>query len=169
MSVPQEIHFISQIACVECSSLKHMIISANEEDLTAVTPVAILSYTPPSKMAWIVTRINLRTLNPSLYLAGTPAGDFRSDDYDWNGLTNAWITVAGSPLIAENAVVSFALFNKPVLLAFAGGKEIQIIVQRDAASLPTDPFQVQVAVHGYLAPGNALSYIMPNLTSIEQP
>jgi hypothetical protein len=163
--IAQEIHFLSQIACARCDEFKHLIISANFLETLPLAAQTILSFTPPENMTWIVTRISLRSLNPS----PTPDSDFRSDDYDYNGLTNGWIAVGGNPVFAENDVVSFALFNRPVLLAFQGGKEVTIIVERDAASLPTEDYQVHVAVNSYLAPPSAYSKLTSNLTDIRQP
>lgn len=246
-SVPQEIHYLSQLTCIKCDQFRHVIITANkldpleydpasareahifttegspehqafdaavrgigairktdcmpepgmEPNLCYLSPTskteefellaaglnlqmqwgilpvskALLSYNPPENLTWIVTYIFLRSMNPTDYLGGTPFGDMRSDDFDWNGFTTAWLTVKNKPIFAEAGIVSFGLFNKPLLLAFQGGQRVKLTVQRallPTPSLPEEAFQVHVAMHGYLAPANALSALSDNVTRIEQ-
>ena len=164
--VPQEIHFLSQLACVPCEEWRHILLSTNFQDTHVATPQTIFTFTVPSQSIWIVTKIDLEQFNP----APTPAsGDFRSEQIDWNGVTNAWITDQGNPIMGANSIASSALFNRPVLLAFQSGHVVQIIIQRDAASLPTAAFQVQTVINSYFAPLSALKRLNMNTTNIQQP
>lgn len=164
-SIPQEIHYLSALACVPCREWRHQIIAANFEDDNVATPQTVFTFTVPAQSIWIVTEISLEQFNPSP--VGT--GDFRSEQVDYNGLTNAWITVNSNPIMAADSIASSALFNRPVLLAFQSGTIVKIIIQRDAASLPTDEFQIQLAINGYFAPLSAYALLSLNTTNIQQP
>jgi hypothetical protein len=138
------------------------------------TPKALVNFTPPMNNTWVVTYVAVRSLNPTVYLAvqiADPPGrvsDMRSDDFDWNGRTNAWFEVKGNSIWSINNIVTYAWFNKPVLLAFQGGQKVRLIVQRNAASLPADDFRVHVAIHGYICPAEALSKLSTSTTLIQQ-
>jgi len=163
--VPQEIHFLSLLACVKCEEWRHQIIAASFEVDNVATAQKIFQFHVPKQTTWVVTEISLEQLNPS------PVGtsDFRSGQVDYNGLTNAWIVVSGTPIMAENAINSSALFNRPVLFAFQGGSKVAIWIQRDAASLPTDEYQVELAINSYFAPLSANQGLSRNTTGIQQP
>jgi hypothetical protein len=134
-----------------------------------VTPKSIFTYIPPENFTWIVTYIFLRSLppinDPSLTEPGTSSGDFRSDDFEVSGLTKAWIAV-NSNAISGQDVSTYGLFHKPLLLAFEGGQQVDVFVQRNAASIPPTQ-EIHIALHGYLAPPCAYDRLVRNATTIE--
>lgn len=136
----------------------------------------VLRYKPDPHLTWLVTYIAARAFNPTTYLnaAADPVanpslqvGDMRSDDTDWNGFMTGWINVGNTAIFAVDDIPTMALFNKPVLFTFQGGKRVSFVVNRGAASLPGDAFQLQLAVHGYLVQGNALQNISMNTTQLQ--
>ena len=169
-SIAEEINFLSKLSGIRCDGFKHTLVSSKFSYPDEDTAQTIFTFTPPDNFAWIVTHIFFRSLppinDPSLTVAGTSSGDFRSDDFDVSGLTKSWITVAGSPIVAQNAITSFSFFNKPLLLVFASGKAVAILSQRPALSVA--PAQiVHLAVSGYLAPPTAVDCLTNNVTAIE--
>lgn len=164
LSIAQEIHYLSNLACVPCGEWRHQVMASNFEVQDMATPQTILTFTVPPHQSWFVTQIDLEAFNPS------PVGtsDFRSEQIDYNGLTNAWLTVNGNPSMAANSIASSALFNRPVLFVFKGGDRIDIIVQRDAGSLPASAYQIQVAVNGYFTPASANAKVTGNTTNIQK-
>lgn len=129
-----------------------------------LTPKVLFSFNTPDNFTWIVTRISIRTL-PSEVVAG----DFRSDDFDFTGFTNSWFTVNGTPIMGVDQVVTFGLFNRPLLLPFAAKKVVNLVVQRSPDSLPAEDFQFHMAINSYLAPKKALDALASNQTQIVQP
>lgn len=163
--VPQEIHFLSQLSCVRCEEWRHILLSTNFEVAAVGAPLTIFTFTVPAQSIWIVTRIDLEQFNPT----PTGASDFRSEEVDYNGLTNAWITDQSNPIMAANSIASSALFNRPVLLAFQSGHVVKIIIQRGATSLPATAYQVQTVINSYFAPLSAFKGLARNTTNIQQP
>jgi hypothetical protein len=132
------------------------------------TVQTVFTFTVPQHQSWFVTEIDLEAFPPNT-VGSTPvgAGDFRSDQVDWNGLTNAWIAVNGNPIMAVNSIASSGVFNRPVLLTFKGGDIVTILVQRGAASLPAAVYEIQIAVNGYFAPATAIAQVSQNTTNIQ--
>jgi len=165
IAIPQEIHFLSKLSDVPCEEWRHQILAKNFQDANVATPQTVFTFTVPAQSIWIVTQIDLEQFNPS------PVGtsDFRSEQLDYNGKTNAWITVNGNPIMGEDSIASSAVFNRPVLFAFQSGTKVRIIIQRDAASLPASAFQIQLAINGYFAPLSAYAKLSRNTTNIQEP
>jgi hypothetical protein len=166
--VPQEIHHLSNLTCVRCNEFRHELVVKAFQVANVATPQTIFTFTVPEHQSWFVTEIDLEAYNPAA-VGSTPvgAGDFRSDQVDWNGLTNAWITVNGNPIMAANSIASSGVFNRPVLFTFKGGDKVQILVQRSASSLPATAYEIQIAVNGYFAPATAIAQVSPNTTNIQ--
>lgn len=138
-----------------------------------VVAKSIFTFIPPLNFTWIVTEIKLRSLPPindaSLTSVGTSSGDFRSDDFEYAGLASVFLTVKRQPImgvLGSGRVTTFGLFNKPLLFAFQGGNQVDVMIQRQAGSIP--PTQViHTAIMGYLAPPKALDLLAPYSTMIE--
>lgn len=163
--VPQEVHFLSLLSDVRCAEWRHQIVAGSFQVANVATAQKIFQFIVPAQTTWIVTEIALEQLNPS------PVGtsDFRSGQVDYNGQTNAWIVVNGTPTMAENAINSSALFNRPVLLAFQGGSKVAIWIQRGASSLPASAYEIELAINSYFAPLSAFQKLSLNTTGVQQP
>lgn len=161
--IPQEIHFLSTLTDVMCREFRHQLLVKAFPVANVATPQTIFTFAVPTHQTWFVTEIDLEQFN----VAPTPASDFRSDQIDFNGVTNAWIAVNGNPIMGVNTIASSGVFNRPVLFTFRGGDIVTIIIQRDAASLPTAAYEIQVCVNGYFAPATAMAKVTVNTTNIQ--
>ena len=165
MSVPvaQEIHYLSALSDVMCSEWRHQIMVKAFAVANVATPQTVFTFTVPKHETWFVTEIDLEAFNVS----PTPASDFRSEQIDFNGATNAWIAVNSNPIMGVNTIASSGVFNRPVLFTFKGGDIVTIIIQRGASSLPAASYEIQIAVNGYFTPATAMAKVTVNTTNIQ--
>jgi len=162
LSVAKEIHYLSRLTGVDCPQFRHTLISAKVNATLATA--RIWAYTVPNNSTWLMCFFFLRSL-PPVNAASLTVGDWRSDDFDANGLSKAYITVNGAPLNTQN-LSTFGLFNKPLLLAFAGNAFIEVVVSRNALSVAPNEV-IHSCAHGYLAPTELYSELSWNQSSIE--
>lgn len=123
-------------------------------DAAAPVPAkTIATFTVPINAVYIVTFISLRsypTYNETdLVLAG--GGDYRADEFDIDGTTQAWLTVNGEPIMATDTVPS-SFCNRPILKIFTQGNVVEFRVQR-VGTIP-QAMELQATFSGYLAPVN---------------
>lgn len=162
--IAEEINYLSKLSSIKCERFKHLIVGVKVASPDDATPTALLSYTPPSNLTWIVTLASLRSI-PPVDDASLTVGDWRSYDYDASGTAKMWYTVRGNPVTSQDATY-FAVVNRPCIFAFKGGDEVQLFVERGAGAVPPDEVIV-IALNSYLAPAEAYDRIVGNLTQIE--
>jgi len=164
LDIAEEIDYLARLSGTPCADWKHTLISSKVDDPVTLTPKAIWSYTVPDNATWVMCCFLLRSL-PPVNDPSLTVDDWRSDDFDANGLTLAYIAVNGSP-INVHTLGTFGIFNKPLLLAFAAKSLVQMFVQRDASSVAPNAV-VHSCAHGYLTKTEAYSRLSENLTTIE--
>lgn len=165
-SVAEEIQWLSKLAGIECFKWKHKIIARAVLDPIVVVPKKVNGFQVPENFTWVVTYIECRTFPlPVLNDPTQGVGDFRSELFDENGQTTAYLTDNGVKMMASIPTTGF--FNRPVLFAFSQKHNIEFWILRGLASLPGSLW-VHTVINGYLTVGKAQDCLAHYLTDIQQ-
>ena len=166
MDISQEIAGLSHLSKICCCEFRHIVVGGTRIS-SAVLPEAIVTWTPPRHLTWIVTRIDYRSI-PVAQDAEVGPGDWRSFDIDAECFGTSYWQVSGSKVtpIANY----FLLLNHDCLFLFQGGSKVELMLDRtrwydEARSYPTN-MRVVTHIHGFLAPQSASDKLSQHVTQI---
>lgn len=151
--VSKEIHHLSSLLGDPCEDFKHVLVGARLDSIQSEQ--AVLSYTPPVNLCWIVTLIRVETI-PPVNDPDLTIMDWRNSDIDASGEATAFFRVQGVDKTAEDEV-AFAVVNQPCYLIFAGGSLVKLFINRNGGIPVTEA--MNIVVNSYLVPNTCCSKV----------